>query len=123
MEIFTKLPAELKYYILYDCMGIEHKTARIMKEFINDNWLYKTEQFKEPNFYEFLKVCNILNEIGDKIRIWVKGENGEYVVSHSYYSNDFSLVSDLYSDGDISQSSFSSDTDYSSDDFIFHLSD
>ena len=51
MEIFKDLPLELKYYIMYECNGIQHPVATIIKDFVKENDLYKTEQFKEPNFY------------------------------------------------------------------------
>ena len=60
MEIFKDLPLELKYYIMYNCNGIQHPVATIIKDFVKENDLYKTEQFKEPNFYQFLRLCNIL---------------------------------------------------------------
>tara|TARA_R110002012_G_scaffold61820_1_gene162213 strand:- start:10203 stop:10514 length:312 start_codon:yes stop_codon:yes gene_type:complete len=60
MEIFKQLPLELKNYIMYKCNGLQHPTAKIMKEFIEENNLYKTEQFREPSFYQFLRTCRML---------------------------------------------------------------
>lgn len=79
MEIFKQLPLELKYYIMYECNGIQHPIATLIKEFVIDNNLFKTEQFKEPNFYEYLKLCKILKENIKTIRIIEYDSEGEEV--------------------------------------------
>ena len=89
MEIFKQLPLELKYYIMYNCNGIENPLAKIMKEFIKENNLYKTEQFKEPNFYEFLKICKILKRQIHLSFINEYNSNGELIGQISYPNNQY----------------------------------
>ena len=79
MEIFKQLPLELKYYIMYECNGIQHPVATIIKNFIKENDLFKSEQFKEPNFFEFLKLCNMLKENMEMVRINEYNHNGDLI--------------------------------------------
>jgi hypothetical protein len=63
MEIFKKLPPELKLKILYKHGGLEHKTAKIMKDFIKDKtifFLFDKQIYPEPNFYEYLRDIHYL---------------------------------------------------------------
>jgi len=80
MEIFKELPLELKNYIIYECNGLQHPTAKIMKEFIKENNLYKTEQFKEPNFYQFLRTCRMLTPQLPIITITEYDSEGEEII-------------------------------------------
>ena len=97
MEIFKDLPLELKYYIMYECNGIQHPVATIIKDFVKENDLYKTEQFKEPNFYQFLKLCKVLKENMKMIIINEYDSEGE-LVGWLEYPLDYAY--DLDSDSD-----------------------
>jgi hypothetical protein len=77
MEIFQLLPTELKNYILYKCGGLENKTSSILKEFLYENKFWKNEVFKEPNFYEYLKLCNILKPFYRLVILY--DEDGDYI--------------------------------------------
>ena len=54
-SIFSKLPLELKYYIIYDMGGMENKTSKILKDFIRDS-LYNNQVHTDmpENFYRHL---------------------------------------------------------------------
>ena len=83
-KFFKDLPLELKNYIMYKCGGIEHKTAKILKDFINDNNLYKTNQENITNFYQLLRSFEFLSK---RLPIIIMNEydsEGEETVSFEY---------------------------------------
>lgn len=95
------LPLEIENYILFKMGGLEHKTAKMIKDFVNENDLYLTEQMREPNLYEFLKVCRILKPVLPYVLIhdiefdvyYAIGSDGEYISDSDLevdYSSDHS---------------------------------
>ena len=82
------LPNEIIYKIIYTHGGLIHPHAIIMKEFIKENEMFKSEVFQEPNFYEFLKLCRILNSIYPYILI-------HDLHTDTYYPYDYYYDSDL----------------------------
>lgn len=88
MEIFKQLPLELKYYIMYECNGIQHPIATLVKNFIKENDLYKTEQFKEPNFYQFLRTCKIITPPIPKFYITEYDSDGDEIGEFEYSLSD-----------------------------------
>lgn len=87
------LPLEIRNYIIYECGGMISPTALIMKKFINENKFYKTEIFKEPNFYEYLILCKILRR------------SNQFIMSYELiYDVDFDVYYALGDDGYLSDS-------------------
>lgn len=87
MEIFKDLPLELKYYIMYNCNGIQNPVATLIKNFVKENDLYKSEQFQEPNFYQFLRMCKILRPQIPTIVIREYDSEGEVIGEFEYPMN------------------------------------
>ena len=93
------LPLEIENYILYKMGGLEHKTAKIIKEFVKENDLYLTEQMREPNLYEFLKGCKILKPILPYFTIYDEDFDVYYAIgSDGEYISDSDLEVDYSSD-------------------------